>query len=119
MSEGVLLLVSGTIGFLGTCGGVYVSWRMLKPNQQKVIEEAGKSREEAKAIARSTAIEEADRMLQRYADIVREQDAHLLRCENKIEEIAKREEECENRASALATRVDLLERRLRRHNIGD
>lgn len=103
----VLIAASaGIVALIGSLGGTLVSWRLLRPNEGKIV-----------AQAKDYASAAAERMLERYQTLVDEQEEQIEACRARIAQVEERERACEERAEGLATRVQRLELVLRRHGL--
>lgn len=112
-----LFILGGAAGLIGALVGAYVSLRTVKPAQDKIIAETGKLRAEADAIARTAAGEEYSRMLDRYREIVADQDTHIADCEHRIDELVEARRLWLIERNELIGRITRMEGVLRRHGL--
>lgn len=94
----------GVLGsFASAVAGAFVSVRLVRPRQQQLIASAGL--DDSKRW---------DALMQRYENVVRDQDDQLRSCHTRIDELEDAEKACEKRNQEHAHRIDHLEDVLRR-----
>lgn len=95
-----VFLAGGFGGAIVAAVGAFVSLKMLRPNQAKVIAEA-----------KSVVARDQDDLLERYRKITQDQDTQLEACHTRIDELERREDELEERAQRAEARAAEAERR--------
>lgn len=91
----LVFLAGGLGGAIVASVGAFVSLKMLRPNQAKVIAEA-----------KSVVAQDQDALLERYRKITQDQDAQLEACHTRIDELERREDELEARAAEAERRAN-------------
>lgn len=98
----VTFILGGGAAGIGVLIGALVSLRMLKANNAKVV-----------AQTRSIVASDQDALLARYRQLVTDQDAQLVVCHDRIDDLERREDECERRGRETEKRAEQAETRAR------